>query len=322
MGRVKAGVVGVGHMGRYHVAAYAEMVEVELVGIVDLDIAKVTEMAVRYNTVGYTDYRQLFGKVDVVSVAVPTPLHFPVAKELLEAGVHVLVEKPITQNMEQARELFRLAHKQGLILHIGHVERFNGAVQELRKIVREPILIESRRLGPFVPRVQDDGVVLDLMIHDLDIILDLVDSPVAELNAVGASILTPLEDVATVQLRFESGCMATVSASRTTQEKIRTLAITQPNAYIFLDYTDQDIRIHRQAASQHELTRAELKYRQESLIERLFVHKDNPLKLELKHLIDCAANGSRPASVEKELVSLELALRIIENLKGKQLAGG
>lgn len=322
MNQVKAGVIGVGHMGRYHVAAYTEMVDVELVGIADIDTAKVQEIAGRYNTVGYTDYRELFGKVDVVSVAVPTLLHFPVAKEFLEAGVHVLVEKPITQDLEQARELFRLAEKRDVILHIGHVERFNGAVQELRKIVRDPILIESRRLGPFVPRIQDDGVVLDLMIHDLDIILDLVDSPVVELNAAGASIFTPLEDVATVQLLFESGCMATISASRATQEKIRTLAITQPDAYIFLDYTDQDIRIHRQAASQHELTRGELKYRQESLIERLFVHKDNPLKLELKHHIECAANGSRPASPEKELWSLELALRIIENLKGKQLTGG
>ncbi|MFQ5895266.1 MAG: Gfo/Idh/MocA family oxidoreductase [Nitrospinota bacterium] len=308
---IRAGVVGVGHMGRYHVAAYAELFDVELAGVADIRRDLAREMADRYGTRAFTDYRDLLGRVDVVSVAVPTSRHVPIAREFLEAGVHVLVEKPICQDLEEARELFRLAGERGVALHVGHVERFNGAVQELKKIVQDPILIECRRLGPFVPRVQDDGVVLDLMIHDLDILLNLVEEEVVEVRGAGSSIFGEREDVATAFLRFAGGCVATVTASRATQEKIRTLAITQRGAYIFLDYTSQDIRIHRRASSEHTLTREELKYRQESLIERVFVHRENPLKLELKHLIHEARNGRRPVDVEKELRSLVLAQDIL-----------
>ena len=151
--RVRAGVIGAGHMGQYHILVYAELWDVDLVGLVDIDGAKVASLAAQYDTQGFTDHRELFGKVDVVSIAVPTPLHFEIARECMEAGIHVLVEKPFTPNLEEARELFAIARRQNVVLHVGHVERFNGAVQELRKIVVNPVLIESRRLGPFVPRV-------------------------------------------------------------------------------------------------------------------------------------------------------------------------
>jgi len=227
----------------------------------------------------------------------------------------VLLEKPIAHTMEEARELFRLAEANGVVLHIGHVERFNGAVQELKKIVHEPWLIESRRLGPFVPRIKEDGVILDLMIHDLDIILNLVDAPVRQIYVLGKSIYSGREDLANVQICFQNGCIANVIASRATEIKIRTMAITQRDAYIFLDYTDQDIRVHRQASSEHVVTRGALRYRQESLIERIFVHKDNPLRLEVKHLIECATNGRpRAVSVDEELRSLHVALQILELL--------
>jgi len=312
---VRAGVIGVGHMGQYHVGAYSEITGVNLGGISDLDMERASPIAKKYRTQCYQDYRKLLDKVDVVSIAVPTAFHFEIAKECLEAGIHCLVEKPICKDLEQAQQLFEVADRHNAALHVGHVERFNGAVQQLKKVVCDPILIESRRLGPFAPRIRDDGVVLDLMIHDIDIILNLVDSPLTTLNVTGSSVFTDKEDVVNVQLQFENGCMANIIASRATQEKIRTLAITQEKEYIVLDYTNQDILVHRRASSQSELTSQELRYTQESFIERIFVHRENPLKLQLQHLIGCGANGDkRITSVESELKSLKVALQVLENL--------
>ena len=277
---------------------------------------RVTAIAEKYKTIPVTDYHELLGAVDVVSIAVPTSLHYRIARDFLEAGVHVLLEKPMTHTLEEARELFRLAEAQNVVLHVGHVERFNGAVQELKKIVQDPWLIESRRLGPFVPRIKEDGVILDVMIHDIDIILNLVRSPVRRMYALGKAIYTASEDLANVQICFQNGCIANIIASRATEIKIRTMAITQRDAYIVLDYTDQDIRVHRQASSEHLVTRGALRYKQESLIERIFVHKENPLKLEIKHLIDCATEGAvRVVSVDEELRSLQVALQVLEILE-------
>jgi predicted dehydrogenase len=187
-------------------------------------------------------------------------------------------------------------------------------VQELRKIVERPVLIESRRLGPFVPRVQNDSVVMDLMIHDIDIVLGLVDSEPRRMNALGRSIHSRRADVANVQILFDSGAMATITASRATEEKIRTLSITQPDAYIVLNYADQDIQIHRRAAQEYTLNRESIRYRQASFVERLFVHKDNPLKLEIRHLISAARAAKATGRVElpetEDLRSLAVALEI------------
>jgi predicted dehydrogenase len=308
-------------MGHYHVAVYSEIPEVELVGIVDVDKERVRKLAAQYNTVSYTDYRTLFDQVDLVSIAVPTDSHYTVAKDFLSRGVNVLLEKPITKDLNEARDLFATAQKHDVVLHIGHVERFNGAVQELKKIVEDPVLIEARRLGPFQKRVQDDGVVLDLMIHDIDIILGLVASPIAQIAAQGVSVFSSNDDVANVQLTFENGCVAALTASRATQNKIRTMAVTQRDAYIFLDFTDQDIHIHRQASTEHLLTREQLRYKQESFIERVFVYKDNPLKSEIRHIIECILNGAkRVVSVEDELKSLTVALEVLDIIRADQRA--
>jgi predicted dehydrogenase len=301
-------------MGQYHILVYAELWDVELVGIVDQDMEKAKTIAAQYDTHAFSDYRDLVGQVDVVSVAVPTPLHFKIAKDLIESGIHVLIEKPLTPTLEEAKELFRIARERGVALHVGHVERFNGAVQELRKIVERPILIESRRLGPFVPRVQHDTVVMDLMIHDIDIVLSLVPSEVEAIHAAGRSVHSGETDVAHVQLTFESGCIATVTASRATEQKIRTLAITQPEAYIMLDYTDQDIQIHRRALAEYTLNRESIRYKQASFVEHLFVHKENPLKLEIQHLIRAAeavhSGGAVDLLDEDDLRSLAVSLEV------------
>jgi predicted dehydrogenase len=311
---MRAAVVGAGHMGQYHTLVYAELWDVDLVGVADSDIERAREVANQYDTVAFADHRELIGRVDVVSVSVPTDAHFAVARDLLAAGVNVLVEKPVTPTIEEARELFGIARASGAVLHVGHVERFNGAVQELRRIVDRPILIESRRLGPFVPRVQKDSVVMDLMIHDIDIVLGLVDAEPRRVVALGANVVSDVPDVANVQIQFANGTIANITASRATEQKIRTLAITQPDAYILLDYTDQDIRIHRRAAQEYTLNRESIRYRQASFVEHLFVHKDNPLKLEVLHLIRAVRRARETGTVElaesDDLRSLAVALEI------------
>ncbi len=311
----KIAVIGVGKMGEYHVGVLSEMREADLVGIVDVNEDRVRSLGEKYEVSWFTDPKELYGKVDLVVIAVPTDLHYPIASEFLNAGIHVLLEKPCSNNLEHARELFQIAENKNLILQIGHVERFNAAVQEMHKIVTEPIYIESKRMSPFPKRIQGDGVVLDIMIHDIDIVLNLVQSPVVKLNVMGVSVFTEKDDVVNAQFAFENGCIGSIVASRASQNKIRTLSVTQKDSYVILDYTDQEIYVHRHASSDYQLSKGSLRYKQESLIERIFVHKENPLKQELKHFIDCVQNGiQRKVAVDNELYSLEIALDILSQL--------
>ncbi|MBT5867334.1 MAG: Gfo/Idh/MocA family oxidoreductase [Nitrospinaceae bacterium] len=313
MSKLKAGVVGVGRMGAYHVGVLSEIQNVTLAGVADVNSKSLESIKNNYDVPTYSDYKDLFGKVDVAVVAVPTAMHYPVTKDLLENGIHVLLEKPCAKELNQARELFQLAQDKGLTLHIGHVERFNGAVQELHKIVENPIFVECKRMGPFTERIKDDGVVLDIMIHDIDIVLNLIKSKVVATHVLGGSVFTEKDDIVTAQLEFENGCIANIVASRVSQNKVRTLSVTQKESYVVLDYTDQEIYVHRKSSSEHKMSKGSLRYKQESLVERIFVHKDNPLKLELQHFIDCAKNGSpRNVAVNDEIYSLEIALNILE----------
>ena len=300
-------------MGEYHVGVLSEIRDADLVAISDNNEERGRTISERYEVPFYGNLDEMLKQVDVAVVAVPTKLHYQVAREVLNAGVHVLLEKPCADNLEHARELFALADRKNLILHIGHVERFNGAVQELHKLIEDPILVDCKRMGPFVERMKDDSVVMDIMIHDIDIILNLINSKVARVNVMGRSVFTAKDDVVSVQLEFENGCLANILASRASQNKERTLSITQKDSYVILDYTDQEIYVHRQSSSDYRLTKDSLRYKQESLIERIFVHKDNPLKLELQHFIDCVKNGTpRKVAVDNELYSLEIALGIME----------
>jgi predicted dehydrogenase len=320
MPEFKIGVVGVGKMGEYHVGVLSEMREVDLVGVVDSDQERAKKISQQYKTHSYKNYKDLFEVVDAVVVAVPTSLHYSIGKEFIEAGIHTLLEKPCTDDLSKAEDLFDLAEKKNITLHIGHVERFNGAVQELFKIVKDPIYIECRRMSPFSSRIKDDGVVLDIMIHDIDIVLKLVESTVVNLNVIGNSIFSKRDDLINAQIEFENGCIANILASRVSQNKVRTLEVTQKESSILLDYTEQEIFVHRQSSSESQLSPGSLRYKQESLIERIFVHKDNPLKLELKHFIDCAVNGSQSKlAIKKELNSLDIALQILSQFKsGRQ----
>ncbi len=319
MAGCKVGVVGVGRMGEYHVGVLSEMREADLVGVVDSSEERAKTISERYNVPYFGDYKDLFDKADVAVVAVPTSLHYSIGKEFLKAGIHVLLEKPCADDLAQARELFDIADEKNITLHIGHVERFNGAVQELFKIVKDPIYIECRRMSPFASRMKDDGVVLDVMIHDIDIILNLIKSEVSNINVVGSSVFSGRDDLVNAQIEFENGCVANILASRASQNKVRTLEVTQKDSSVLLDYTEQEIFVHRQSSSEHQMSKGALRYKQESLVERIFVHKDNPLKLELKHFIDCATNGSpRKVAVETEVNSLKIALQILDQFKPRK----
>ena len=306
---VKIGIIGIGHMGNYHASVCMISQSIDLIAIADPNeenLKKVKSNKVKKSK----DYNEWLDLVDAVIIAVPTELHHPIAKNCLENGKHVLVEKPITRKVEQAEELFKIAEEKNLALHVGHVERFNGAVQELKKIVHEPYLIESHRIGPFAPRVQKDSVILDLMIHDLDLILNIMNSEVEQVNVVAKSIKTDLPDIAVVQIKFKNGSIANITSSRASQIKQRTMSIHQKDSFVKLDFTTQDISIHRHTSDSVTVGPNQLQYKQEATIERLFVYRDNPLKQEVEYFAKSIITGKKLRNAKKDITALRLTLKL------------
>jgi predicted dehydrogenase len=253
--RVRVAVIGVGHLGQHHARIYAEMEEVELVAVVDTVEARRREVGSRLKVPALTDYRELLGHVDGVSVAVPTAVHAAIALDCLRAGADVLVEKPITRTVEEADALVSVADRQGRILQVGHSERYNGAVQALAKMVQDPAFIEVHRMGPFPGRSTDIDVVLDLMIHDIDIILTLVKSPLTSVSAVGVPVVSERVDIANARLEFASGCVANITASRVSGERLRKIRVFQRDTYFVLDYASQELSLFRQVGGESGATR-------------------------------------------------------------------
>ncbi len=313
---IKIGVIGLGHMGGYHASVCKIIPNVQLVGVADPNEENWKKVK-SVKVVKTKNYKNLLDIVDAVIIAVPTQYHYAIAKDCLENKKHVLVEKPITKNLKEAKELFDIAQKNNCALHIGHVERFNGAVQELKKIIHEPYLIECHRMGPFVPRVQTDSVIMDLMIHDIDILLNLVDSPVKSFSVVGNRIKTGLSDIATVAITFENGVLAKIVSSRVSQAKQRTMSIHQKTSFIKLDFSTQDISIHRHTSDSVKISSNQLQYRQEGTIERLFVYKDNPLKLEVENFIKSIKTGKHLTDAQQDISALGLTLKIEEILEAQ-----
>ncbi len=245
MQKPKAAVIGVGHVGKEHARLYKEMSDkVELIALCDVDLSK-EEKARELGVPFIKDYRKALPNLDLVSICVPTSLHHPIALECLKANVHCLVEKPIATNLEEADDLCNEARSRNLLLQVGHVERYNSGIQEIAKIVKNPRFIEIHRLGPFNPRINDVGVVLDLMIHDLDILLSFVKEDVTRVEAIGIPVLTKFEDIANARLKFGNGCICDMTASRLTPERQRKIRIFQPDAYISLDYAEQKAKVYR-----------------------------------------------------------------------------
>ena len=315
--KIKFGIIGVGHMGSYHLNVVAAMPTHELVGIFDARADYAKEKAEQFDTKAFATYEELIGECEAVTIAVPTHLHYDIAKHALLKGVHVLVEKPITFEVAQAEELIRLAAEKNLILQVGHVERFNGAVMALSNIATEPLLIQTRRLHPQNNRILDVGVVLDLLIHDIDIVLNLVKKPLVRHSAFGSCITGEHEDIAVIELQFEGGCIATLTASRLSQYKERTLTVTQKNNFVILNYGAQEIEIHRQGNSVTVTAPDEIKYSQESVVERVHVHKDNPLKSEHLHFYNCIMGKEKPlVAGAVDLNTLRIALESVQQIKG------
>jgi predicted dehydrogenase len=306
------GVIGVGHVGQHHARIYRELPGVELAGIADIDPARLQEVKRVAEAPVFQDYRELFGHVDGVSLAVPTHLHAQIARECLDRGVDVLVEKPMTQTLEEAEELTDLAKQRGRILQVGHVERFNGAVRALHRIVKTPGFIECHRLSPFPQRGTDVDVILDLMIHDIDIILSLVKSPVSQVNAVGVPVLTDRVDISNARLEFASGCVANVTASRVSIERLRKIRIFQPDTYISLDYASQEITLFRRLPPDLASQPPQLP---QIVREEVVVEKEEPLRLQLMSFLSSIRERTRPeVSGEEAVEALRVASQILAKM--------
>jgi predicted dehydrogenase len=313
---LRVGVIGVGYLGRFHAEKYGSLPGVELVGVADPDAAAAERVARETGCLAHADYRQLLGRLDAVSVVTPTPLHHVVAMAFLEAGTHVLVEKPIASTVEEARELVAAAARLGKILQVGHLERFNPAITAVDGLLAHPRFVESNRLAPFKSRGTDVSVVLDLMIHDIDLILNIVGSPVASIDAVGASVFTDEIDIANARIRFDNGCVADATASRISMKSERKLRVFQADAYLSIDLQQKVLTHVRKGAGglQAGVPQVEIN-------ERRFDPGD-ALRDEIVSFLDCIETGRRPlVSGEDGLRALETATRIGELLGAGALAG-
>ncbi|GAB6046846.1 Gfo/Idh/MocA family oxidoreductase [Methyloparacoccus murrellii] len=286
--RLRCAVVGTGYLGRFHAEKYAALADCELVAVVDVDPEAAQAVAGKHGTRALTDYRSLLGQVDAVSVVVPTRLHHAVARDFLAAGAHVLVEKPITVTLEEADELIELARRHDRRLMVGHLERFNAALLGLDLVQEKPLFIESHRLAPFNPRANDVSVVLDLMIHDIDIILDLVDSEVERIDAKGVTVLTADTDIANARLTFRNGCVANVTASRASLKVERKMRMFMPNRYLSVDFQNRVLAQHRKGEREMFPGVPEI------LSEESVFENGDALMEEIRHFVACIRAGRDP----------------------------
>ncbi len=310
MKRLRFGVVGVGYLGRFHAEKYASMAAVDLVGVADTNMSQAASIAGKYRTTAYSTYQDLFGKVDAVSIVVPTPSHFTVAMDFLENDVDVLIEKPMTTTLEEADELIRFADSKGLIIQVGHLERFNPAVVALQDIVQKPMFIESHRLSIYNDRGTDVSVVLDLMIHDIDIILNFVRSEISEIRAAGIPVIAENVDIANARLEFQSGCVANVTASRISTKNERKIRLFQKDAYVSVDFTSQEITVIRQNSKKDDGLIPGME------IKQLCFTKADALEDEIKSFVQSVVNRKAPqVTGQMGRDALKIALNIMEQIK-------
>ncbi len=321
---VRVGVVGVGYLGKFHAEKYALMPDVELTGVADTDFSQAREVAERLGTKAYRNYQELIGKTDAVSIVVPTKYHFGVSKDFLENNTDVMIEKPMTLSLEEADALIRLAESKGLIVQVGHLERFNPAVIALRDIVKKPMFIESHRLSLYKDRGTDVSVVLDLMIHDIDIILNFVRSEIKNIHASGVSVVSDHLDIANARLEFENGCVANVTASRISMKNERKLRMFQKDAYISVDFSSREITAVRMRAAEQGLHHAETIIFPDTEqipgmeISRMFFTQGDALENELKSFVN-AVRKRETSEVTGQMGrdALKIALNIIEQIKAE-----
>ena len=310
MSKLKTAVIGVGYLGKFHAQKYAMLDKSDLVAVVDSDRDTAKGIAGQYGCKALTDYHELLGKVDAVSIAAPTTLHHQIARDFLENDTHVLIEKPITVTVDQADDLIKLAITHDLMIQVGHLERFNAAMMDLSHVLKTPKFIESHRLAPFNPRATDVNVILDLMIHDIDIILDIVKSDIQEIRASGTPVLTNSTDIANVRLEFENGCVANVTASRVSAKTERKMRIFQEDAYIAVDFHNRSLDIYRKGEKELHPGIPEI------VNEKSTYDDSDALKLEIMAFLDSIDKGT-PILVSGEdgRRALDAAIRISAMLK-------
>ena len=297
---VRAGVIGVGSMGRHHARVYSELPGVTLAGVSDVDEQQAEGVASEYNSRAM-DVDALLDAVDVVSVAVPTAYHYDTVGRCLDNGVHVLVEKPFVEDRDRGRELARRATERDLVLQVGHIERFNPATRVLADIVPDldVVAVNVERLGPPLERDTDDNVVMDLMVHDLDILLSLTDSDVRSLSALARD-----ERHVTVHLQFDDESIAELTASRLTQQKVRRLSITALSCRVNVDFISQTVEIHRRSLPEYVESDGDIRYRHESVVERPMVENGEPLKHELTAFVDAVREGTKPVVTAHDAITV------------------
>ena len=282
MKKLKIGIIGIGHLGSRHLKVYSELAKkVEIIGVCDIKPERTLKLARHYKVPFIKDYKDLIGQVDAVNICTPTKSHYDIAKYFLHNRVHTFIEKPITTKVGQANKLIALAKKNKLKLQVGHIERFNSAFESIKHFTKNPLFIECHRLNHFPNRSLDIGVVMDLMIHDIDIILGTIQSPIKDIHAVGVSVLTPMEDIASVRIAFKNGCVCNLTASRVSAEVMRKIRIFQKNSYISLDYVKQEAFIYK-------------RHNNRILKHSLPIEKEEPLMKELDHFINCVQNNKTP----------------------------
>lgn len=319
MKKLKTGVIGVGHMGLYHTNILSSLNDyVDLVGVSDASEKRAKQVGEKYNIPYYTDNDELLKHTDAVCIAVPTYLHYKETMRAFRNNVNVLVEKPITNNLNDAEELVNIAQKKGLVFQVGHLERFRGTVRGLKKLVKKPYLIEAKRFQPRNNRINDVGVVLDLMIHDIDIVHMLLDSEVVNISAYGRSVYTDFEDIAKVSLLFDNDCIVDLTTSRLAQDKTRKLDVYQKNADIHIDFFKDEISIHKKSSTEYEVAKNELKYYEKMYIENVYVQTENPLKDEIMHFINNVKGKEKPlVSGDWDIKILRTTLSILNQLNQK-----
>jgi predicted dehydrogenase len=314
MERIKTGVIGLGRMGRHHCRVYASLRESQLIGICDTNPVVANEYSALYEVPVYSDVDELLEQVEAVSIATPTPTHFELVQRCLEHNVHVLVEKPLTESIERARQLAGMVDGAGPMVLVGHIERFNPVYLELKKIMEDMkvLAINFRRLSPYRVSNKDVDVVLDLMIHDLDLCINLTGKEPASIDAVGLTPFSDSLDHVSAQLWYNQGPLITLTASRVTEEKVRCVEVTAEDAFIEADFLHKNIYIHRCSTGEYSANnRSGVKYHQESIIERILVPNAEPLGLEIKHFLDCVCQKCPPCvSVWDGLAALRLAQHI------------
>ncbi len=309
MKRIRTAVIGVGYLGQFHAEKYAQLPNAELVAVVDTDGTRAGEVAAKVGTTACTDYRELLGKVDAVSIVVPTQYHHEVARSFLDQGVHVLLEKPVTTTLKEADDLIRVAAERRAVFQVGHLERFNPVIMALDGVLSQPGFIESIRIAPFKPRGTDVNVVLDLMIHDIDIIQYLVKSPVKQINSIGAPVFTGEEDIANARILFENGCVANVTASRISLKSERRMRIFQPDAYINVDFQNKKVAVFRKGEGEMFPGVPNI-----TVDERSFEQGD-ALKAEIASFLEAIETGRQPVVTgEDGRRALETALKINKKL--------